>query len=256
MKRLLLLGIPALLVACADGTTPTQPASQAASYSAQPSFAVASDQFSAKNKNWRVYNVEPATNSFWDINKAQSDGNGGLQFPFQQFVSPTEGSFAVYLLNNYNVDMTGNTITSTMSWTSGTYQTRSTSTDCSGAYVRLEFQDVASGPYDSNDYWWSTFNLDLNSSTHGSSLTASLAERTLWTNQSGKRADDATPNWVEWQGDIVAMSPYEGFTKAVKNVKQVGLSFGNSCSYASGVAVVGTDADAASFHMTSFTVTP
>jgi len=250
MNRLLLLGIPALLVACADGTTPTQPASQAASYSGQPSFAVEADLFSAKNKNWRVYNVEPATNSFWDINKAQSDVDGGVLFPFQTFLTTSTGSFAVYLLNNYNVDMTGNTITSTMSWDPGTYKTRSEV--CSGAYVRLEFQDVAAGPYDSNDYWWSTGSLDLNTASTSGQLLASLKDRTAWINQSGKLADDNETNWVEWQRDTVAMSPYDGFTKAVKNVKQVGLSFGSSCTYASGVAVMGTPA---SFHMTSFTVT-
>ena len=252
MKRLLLLGIPALLVACADGTTPTQPASQPASYSGQPSFAVASDLFSAKNKNWRVYNVEPATNSFWDINKAQSDGSGGLQFPFQQFVSPTEGSFAVYLLNNYNVDITGKTITADVSWTPATtYKTRSTV--CPGAYVRLEFQDVAAGRYNSNDYWWSTVNYDLNAVNSGT-LTASLADRALWTNQNGLPAtDNTTVNWTDWQGNLIAESPAEGFENAMKNVKQIGLSFGSSCTYASGVAAEGTDA--ASFHMTSFTVT-
>lgn len=251
MKRLLLLGIPALLVACADGTTPTQPASQAASYSGQPSFAVASDSFSAKNKNWRVYNVEPATNSFWDINKAQSDGSGGLQFPFQQFVSKSTGSFAVYLLNNYNVDMTDKIITANVSWTPGAYETRSTV--CSGAYVRLEFQDVTAGPYDSNDYWWSTDNLDLNTAPTSGQLLASLADRTAWTNQAGLSATNTIPNWIDWTDDLVVLSPSDGFTKAVKNVKQIGLSFGSSCGYASGVAVVGTAA--ASFHMTSFTVT-
>jgi hypothetical protein len=82
-------------------------------------------------------------------------------------------------------------------------------------------------------------NLDLNAVSTGS-LSASLAERTLWTNQSGKSATDTTQDWVEWQGDIVHMSPFDGFTKAMKNVKQLGLSFGNTCSsYASGVALDG-----------------
>ena len=35
------------------------------------------------------------------------------------------------------------------------------------------------------------------------------------------------------------MSPYDGFTKAMQNVKQLGLSFGSSCTYASGTAING-----------------
>jgi len=198
-------------------------------------------------KNWRVYNVKPATNSFWDINKLASDGS----FPIQQFDTTSTGSFAVYVLNNYNIDMTDATLSTDVSWTSGTYKTRSTA--CSDAYVRFEFQDVTAGPYDSNDYWWSTVSLDLNTETSGT-LLASLADRTLLTNQSGKSATDITEDWQQWQGDIVAMSPYDGFTKAVHDVKQVGLSFGNTCSsYASGIAMVG---DAGTFTMKDFTITP
>lgn len=198
-------------------------------------------------KNWRVYNVKPATNSYWDINKLASDG----QFPIQQFLTKETGSFAVYVLNNYNIDMTGKTLSTTAEWSPGTYMTRS---DCVGAFVRFEFQDVAAGPYDSNDYWWSTGtnSLNLNSSTSGT-LTVSLADRSLWTNQAGRSAIDTTTNWTDWTGATVAMSPYDGFTKAMQDVKQVGLSFGNSCSYASGIALEG---GAGTFTMSSFTITP
>jgi hypothetical protein len=197
-------------------------------------------------KNWRVYNVKPATSSYWDINKLATNGT----FPIQQFDTQTSGSFAVYVLNNYNVDVTGKTLTADLAWTPGTYKTRSAT--CAGAYVRFEFQDVTAGRYDSNDYWWSTVNLDLNAVTSGD-LIASLADRTLWTNQSGKSATDPTEDWQQWQGDVVHMSPFDGFTKAMKNVKQIGLSFGSSCTYASGVAL---DVGSGTFTMTSYTVTP
>lgn len=169
-------------------------------------------------------------------------------------MSPTEGSFAVCLLNNYNVDMTGKTLTSTTSWTLSTqYVTRSTwaTVDpCPGAFVRFEFQDVTAGPYD-NDYWWSTVNFDLNAVASGT-LIASLADRNLWTNQAGKSATDTTPNWVDWTGKIVALSPYDGFTKATANVTQLGLSFGSSCRYASGIAI---DGGTSTFTMSSFSIT-
>lgn len=204
------------------------------------------------NANWRAYNVKPATNSFWDINKAASATGGGVQIPIAQFLSKTTGSFAVYLLDNYNVKLTGRTITANVSWTPATYETRST--DCSGAYVYLEFQDVAAGPYDSNDYWWLQAGLDLNTLTSGT-LTASLTDtdRALWMNQAGRLATDTTENWTDWTGKTVAMSPYDGFTKAMKSVKQVGLSFGSSCTYASGVAI---DDGVGTFTLSSFTILP
>jgi hypothetical protein len=197
-------------------------------------------------KNWRVYNVKPATASYWDINKAH-ETSGSLTFPIQRFESKTTGSFAVYFLANYNVDLTGKTMYADASWTAGTYETRG---DCLGAYARFEFQDTTAGFYDSNDYWWAPAGLDLNNATSGE-ITASLDDRSQWINQSGKSALNRTEDWQQWQGDIVHMSPYDGFTKAMKNVKQMGLSFGNGCSYASGVAMKdGTG----TFTVNSFTI--
>jgi hypothetical protein len=211
------------------------------------SVAVAKAPSDLMGQQWRVYN-RVFTPSLWDINKVQRVGTT-IQFPVQQFVSTTSGSFAVYLLNNYNVDITNKALTASVDWTAGVYKTRSDV--CPGAYVRLEFQDVTAGPYDSNDYWWSTVNLDLNAVTSGT-LTASLADRTAWTNQNGMLATDTTTNWTDWTGATVALSPYDGFTNAMKNVKQLGLSLGSSCTYASGVALNGGPG---TFTMSSFTVT-
>jgi len=173
-------------------------------------------------ENWRVFNVMPDTAKFWDINQAQYDGST-LSFPFQQFVSTSEGSFAVYLKNNYNVDLTGKTITAEVDWTSGTYVNRGTG--LADAYVRLEFQDVASGKYTSNDYWWNTNNLNLNAVSSGI-LTGDLTDRSQWTNVCGQSATDMTahpgPNCVG--GTDPAVSPYDGFSNAMKNVKEVNLS--------------------------------
>lgn len=202
-------------------------------------------------QSWRVYNVKPATSSFWDINKVKLNADGDLAFPIQQFVTPDTGSFAVYLLNNYNVDLTGMTLAADLSWTAGTYVTRGAAAD--GAYVRFEFQDVTAGPYDSNDYWWSTGtnSLDLNAGTSGE-LSVSLTNCLLWTNQSGKSACDTTEDWTQWQGDTVHQSPAAGFAEAMLTVKQLGLSFGRSGSYASGIARVG---GAGTFTVSSFDVT-
>ena len=114
---------------------------------------------------------------------------------------------------------------------------------------------MASGNYTSNDYWWNTNNLNLNAVSSGI-LTGDLTDRSQWTNVCGQSATDMTahpgPNCVG--GTDPAVSPYDGFSNAMKNVKEVNLSFGRASRYASGVAVL--DTDSAEFNMTSFTVTP
>lgn len=190
---------------------------------------------------WKVYNVKPATRSYWDINKVKLSG-GALSFPVQPFVATDSGSFAVYLLDNYNVSLTtSQTLSATMTWTAGPYKTRSTV--YSGAYVRFEFQDVTAGPYTASDYWWSTgidtttgAVLDLNGGA-GGTLSVSLANCTLWTNMDG----------------ISACVDTAGFANAMQNVKQLGLSFGSSGTYASGVA---RDGGPGTFTVSSFTITP
>jgi hypothetical protein len=203
---------------------------------------------------WRVYNAMPATSSFWDIEKVKLDMAGDLTFPIQPFETKTTGSFAVYLQNNYNTSLTDSTtLSATASWTHGTYETRSTV--FSGAYGRFWFQDVTSGHYTSNDYWWySGSSFDLNGSTTGT-VTAALSDRAHWSNICGQVATDMTahPGLNCVGGTDPAVSPYDGFTNAMKNVKQLGLSFGSAGSYASGVAF---DGDTGSFSVSSFTVAP
>lgn len=207
------------------------------------------------NTNWRIYNVKPATSSFWDINKAADTSSGGLQFPIQPFLTDfltnKAASFVVYLLANDNKDITGKAFSTTAFWTPGVYDTRSTSHE---AFVRFEFQDVTAGPYDMNDYWWSTGSnsLDLNAGSSGT-LTVSLASPALWSNLCGKSATDTTvysgPDCLG--GSYPAVSPSDGFTHAMKNVKQAGLAFGNSSRYASGVALEG---GTGTFTVISFTI--
>ena len=225
-----------------------------------PAGATSPSQTSLTANNWRAFNANPSTSYFWDINKASSDGAGGIVAPFSQFQTTTTGSFLTYLETNYNVDLTGKTITVTASWTDpvGTpaYATRGGTSD--GAYARIEFQDVTSGSYTSNDYWWYNGSaLDLNGASSGS-ISAALSDRAHWSNVCGQSATDTTPhpgpNCVG--GTDPAVSPYEGFTNAMRNVKVVSLSFGRGSAFASGVAWNGGPTTSATFDLTSFDVTP
>ena len=123
-----------------------------------------------------------------------------------------------------------------------------------GAYGRFWFQS-AIGNWNFNDYWWySPSRLDLNDGSTGT-MTAALSDRAGWSNICGKLANDET---VYSGGDCVggtypAVSPYDGFTNAMANVKQLGISFGRAGSYASGIALVGSTG---TFSMSAFTVTP
>ena len=203
------------------------------------------------SKGWKVYDIDAATLK-WDIDKAAALPGGVAQFPFEQFVSTSSGSFAVYLLNNFNSDITGKTISANVAWDRRTFLTRGP--DDPTAYVRLEFQDVGNGDFVSNDYWWSSVKLNLNAGTSGT-LTSALTDRTLWTNICGQPATDvvAHPGLNCTGGTDPAVSPFDGFTNAMKNVKLAGLSFGRASRFASGVAVTVAPA---SFRLNSFTITP
>ena len=115
---------------------------------------------------------------------------------------------------------------------------------------------MTSGPFTSNDYWWySGDSLDLNTATTSDTVIASLNDRVNWTNICGQVATDTTthagPNCVG--GTDPAVSPYDGFTYAMANVKQLGLSFGSASRYASGIA---RDGGAGTFSVSAFSVTP
>ena len=59
-------------------------------------------------------------------------------------------------------------------------------------------------------------------------------------------------NWTNLNGDSGIVDS-AGFKAALKNVKEIGVAFGSSCRYASGVNVSGGPA---SFKLQSFTVNP
>jgi hypothetical protein len=257
-KEFVIMGLKKLVIGVAGVALLGVGVAPALASPALPSQTISA---SPVGNNWQLYSVMPATAKFWAIDKAASDGASGVQFPFQQFDSTasstwpaTTGSWATYLKSNDNVSLTdADTITAGVTWTSGTYVNRGTG--LADAQVRLEFQDVSStGNYTSNDYWWyigPSGVRDLNTDLPGT-LTAPLSDRSNWSNLCGQAATDTAshpgPNCVG--GTDPSVSPYDGFTAAMKNIKQVNLSFGRHDRFASGVAAQRTDP--ATFDMTSF----
>lgn len=212
-----------------------------------PALAASPSATDLSANSWRVFNIDTSVPKLWDINKAEALSTGGVEFPFQTSTTAGDwlgtGWFTVYLKTNYNRDLTGKTITAIVDVVApaGTsFWTRTSACANAGtdAYVRLEFQS-ATGNYNASDYWWSTGNT-WNLSTIANvptTLSLSTNDAALWSNISGQTgADDPA-----------------GFAAALKNVKEIGVAFGSSCSYASGVNVSG---GTASFQLQSYTVTP
>lgn len=217
-------------------------------------LAGAADLFHNPN-GWRILDrVTLPNHGDWKFATRHPDAipSGGISFPL---LNESQG-YTVYMLANDNKDLTGKTITAIVrvDAESGTTFVGRGLCDDRTATVGLEFQDTSAGANDSNDYWWSIDRPSLASLMNGGTLVASLADRANWINQDGRPATDTTEDWVQWNGEIVHMSPYDGFTKAMKNVKEVSFSFGDGCYYACGVAVSGTGT--ASFDLLSFSITP
>lgn len=202
------------------------------------------------NKNWRVFNINPDAPKLWDINKAQSLNAGGVGF---KFFEVSTGWYSVYLNTNFG-DLTNKaSMMASSSWTPSSQYINRSGTPAD-AYVRLYFQS-AQGNYNANDYWWSLDSCNLNTAS-ACNLNVPLNDRSRWTNLCGQSANDLTvytgPD-CGLGGTYPGVSPYDGFTSAKRNVKDVGLSFGRAARFASGVAIADTAAPA-SFHLNSFGV--
>jgi len=197
--------------------------------------------------NWTVYNRSDVFPKLWDNNKAAALENGGVGFTFND-VSTTW--YTSYLFAHYNGDLTGTTITANVGVTNSgaTFVTRGGGTSTVGIVIKS-----AEGNWGVNDYWWLTNRLDL-SALGTTSIVASTATRANWINICGKLATDTSPYTVGESCVPGVMNPTEspsdGFTNALKNVKEVGLSFGGN-GWASGVALT---SGTASFQLNSFKV--
>ncbi len=218
---------------------------------AMPAFAAAPKNTNLLNDQWRAYSINTNLAKLWSISNAKRD-NGVVALSFSNY---STNWFAVYLNTNYNVDLTGKTVSVAAKWTPSIFTNReSTPND---ATFRIYFAS-AQGNYNSYSYWWTTGSnsVNLNNLTGTGSYSVNLSNPAQWSDLCGGQASDTTviPTHSNCVGSTdPTMSPYQGFVNAMKNVKLIGISFGGGDFYANGVA--NTKNSPANFDLTEFNVT-
>jgi hypothetical protein len=110
------------------------------------------------------------------------------------------------------------------------------------ANVRFYFQTNTSGAFEETDYWWSNpVSVDLEALKSGDQTLFVAFDPSAWSDFYGHLGSDPL--------DAAA------FAAAVKDVREIGLSFGGGCFFENGVGIVpGTGSG--SFRLVSFTVAP
>ena len=203
------------------------------------------------NKNWKVYNINVSEPKLWDINHTAAKDAYNAGFTFSQV---STGWYTAYMSTNFGFLNGKTSITASASWTASTSYTNRASTP-GDAHARIYFQS-AEGNYTSSDYWWyGAVNCNLNTAST-CTITAPLSNRAGWTNLCGQSATDVVPhpgaNCVG--GTDPAVSPYDGFTKALRNAKAGGLTFGGGSFYANGVAIDDAFTSLATFQLTTYRI--
>ncbi len=120
-------------------------------------------------------------------------------------------------------DLTGKSVSAsfTVSGVTGSFTYGGEPDVCGVApYVRYYFETSNAGGFDETHYWWS--NPVAATLANGSVTLASVPL--------------TGANWSDFFGHFGNVSPYSaGFTAAVSNVTEIGLSFGGGCFFENGV---------------------
>jgi len=186
---------------------------------------------------WKLQNIE-ATKLIWNVQKPSGLDSGGIAFTFGEVV---DNWFSVYFLTQAG-DITSKTITATIGLdveADTLFFTRSIACANTPAYVRLHFQKLDNGVWESTDYWWSNaVSVDLSTLVTGgtATITANTADFSQWQDING--------------GETGAVKPVE-FAALLAAKKSLGISFGSTCRWASGVAVTG---GGGTFKLLSYTI--
>jgi hypothetical protein len=97
--------------------------------------------------------------------------------------------------------------------------------------VGLYFETKAAGGFNPSDYWWSTTRLALTSPSN-LSFSDAFGNGSTWTNYYGKAGNQTGSYIVD---GTTYPSAADGFTAAMANISNWGVSFGGDCFYANGV---------------------
>jgi hypothetical protein len=202
---------------------------------------------SSETTEWTVYDYNPSNQAIAPRNSPNSmpatttDGGATWQFPFRPNIYTA-------LFTTTDPNMTGNksmaTLTDTITVNGpATFMTQHNEGCTSNvpATVRFFFRSPsASGPGDPppgqpvnglppagfyTAFWWSNpIFMPLSSGNMSQTITASMSNAALWSDWDGKPATDP----------LVTAA----FIKATQNVQAIGLSFGGTCFFETGVTAV------------------
>jgi len=199
--------------------------------------ALADGNLAGSAAGWKILTTVALPNGNTNFMTSHPDAaaGGGLSFGL-----PSAGDgYTNYLLRNYNQDLTGQVIQATVSVSgSPDFVVRPGCGNTIPPSVRIEFQDTSAGTYLPTDYWWS----DVNGAT---TLAAASAGPVNLTGDTTVPAD-----WSDINGESATLHRPE-FAAALRNVKQVNLSFGGGSCFANGVAVT---SGPATFTLQSLTI--
>ena len=167
---------------------------------------------------WKVYNYNPSGRALAPVSPASNDGKT-VTF---NFAPGTYTALLTTMDNSINGDLTGKTITDTVSVTGATvpFTTQNGGGCGNPPAVRLYFTSPC---FAYTNFWWSNpVHFDLANGPFA--FTVSLADPSQWS---------------DWNGHM-GSAELTGFADAVSKVNQVGLSFGGDCFFENGATGTGT----------------
>lgn len=191
-----------------------------------------------KGANWKVYSINRSKQSLGATLVKPDPTDGSISFAF---LSTPDTAFLLANHPSYRGSLLGSLLNKTASAIVGVTVTGTPSFTYFGepgcgagtAAVRFFFETDTSGKFDENDYWWSDPTVEK-------LVPAKVAMATLLTGDKEMEVTFEPSQWTNVNGHRAGTSPYTAaFIAAAEDVRQIGLTFGDGCSFASGVGLSG-----------------
>jgi len=195
-----------------------------------PQRTLAQENLTRRPDQWTVYTIDPVP-WVWLTEKPDAVRRDGIQFTLPD---SADGKYPVFLLANYHGNLTGKMVAATLSLTAAPetviiYRPEPNNDGPSPANVRLYFQTFSGWTSPSpvcSDYWYSNpVSVTLENLAAGGTTTLTNAfDPALWSDMNGHFGTN----------DAAHMA---AFAAGLKEVKEIGLSFGGGWFFSTGVAV-------------------